>query len=327
MKKFLQEAFQHSQQFSQSVQDIKGRIDAGIKKLNSEKSSIKENLNIVDEVENGLKAIQENIDELKTVSQSRAQKDLLPPDLLQKTWKEMDSSLQKLAQLAGKRRAELQVDLSKEKENEQKQKSEAAAKVEAENKAVAEAKAKKEAEAKAKAEAESKAKAEAEAKAKAEAEAKAKAEAEAKLKAAAEAKSKVDIDAKSQAEKQEEQNKEREKIKNETESNAKSQQANLQKFLNDQAEVVKSITSIKSSVLEQTIPESSSESFVVQKSYIDKAISDHQNRNSDINDIKNKIQSVISSGKTMIAEGKCIFGINNIVYYCKEKNILLKLFF
>ena len=315
MKNFLQEAFQHSQQFSQSVQDIKGRIEAGIKKLNSDKSSIKENLNIVDEVENGLKTIQENINELKTVSQSRAQKDLLPPDVLQKTWKEMDSSLQKLAQLAGKRRAELQVDLSKEKENEEKQKSEAAAKVEAENKANAEAKAKAKEEAdtkakleaKAKAEAESRAKAEAEAKAKAEAEAKAKAEAEPKSKAAAEAKSKADIDAKSQTERQEKQNTEREKINNETESNAKTQHANLQKFLNDQAEVVKSITSIKSSVLEQTIPESSSESFVVQKSYIDKAISDHQNRNSDIGNIKDKIQSVIRSGETMIGEGKCIF--------------------
>ena len=119
MKQFLEDAFKHSTQFSQSIEDIKGQIHLSMDKINTERSTIKENLQVIDEIESEeVKTIKSNITELKAVSQSRAQKDLLPPDQLQKIWSEVDIMYNELVKNIDARRSMLQSQLRVQKDSE-----------------------------------------------------------------------------------------------------------------------------------------------------------------------------------------------------------------
>merc|ERR1712062_205786 len=176
MKESLQTAFDQSQQISKDVENIQSRIDHGIDTLLSNKPTVKENLQIVDELEAEIASLRKDMGDLV----DKQKTNLTENEQLQKSWKAVNSSFEMLQQNTDKRGSQLQENLRQQKELEEK------ARLEAESKA------KTEAEARTKAEAEAKAKADAEAKTKADAEAKARKDAEAKIKADAESKAKAE---------------------------------------------------------------------------------------------------------------------------------------
>ena len=335
MKESLQNAFDQSQQVSKDVENIQSRIDHGIDTLLTDKPTIKENLQIVDELEAEITSLRKDMGDLVN-----KQKGIFTQnDHLQKSWKAANSSLEMLQQNTDKRRSQLQQNLRQQKELEEKArleaeartKAEAKAKSEAESRAKseaeartkseAEARAKADAEARAKTEAEEKAKAKAaaEAKAKADAEAKAKTDAEAKAKEDAEAKRKAEAESKAKAEAEAKQRSEKEQLKSEiaaTQAKAdleavvktdqkEAERLKTEQFLKHQSELINSITSIKASLQNEIVPESSSESYIVLQSYIAKAITDHQNKRSEIDVIVEKAQSVIKCGDDMVHAGMC----------------------
>ena len=343
MKESLQNAFDQSQQVSKDVENIQSRIDHGIDTLLTDKPTIKENLQIVDELEAEITSLRKDMGDLVN-----KQKGIFTQnDHLQKSWKAANSSLEMLQQNTDKRRSQLQQNLRQQKELEEKARLEAEARTKAEAKAKSEAesRAKSEAESRAKSEAEARAKSEAEARAKADAEARAKTEAEekAKAKAAAEAKAKADAEAKAKtdaeakakedaeakrkaeaeskakAEAEAKQRSEKEQLKSEiaaTQAKAdleavvktdqkEAERLKTEQFLKHQSELINSITSIKASLKNEIVPESSSESYIVLQSYIAKAISDHQNKRSEIDVIVEKAQSVIKCGDDMVHAGMC----------------------
>ena len=320
MKESLQTAFDQSQQISKDVENIQSRIDHGIDTLLSNKPNIKENLQIVDELEAEIASLRKDIGDL--VHKQKA--NLTENEQFLKSWKAVNSSFEMLQQNTDKRRSQLQENLRQQKELEEK------ARLEAESKAKTEAAArtKAEAEARAKSEAEARTKAEAEAKAKADAEAKTKADAEAKTKARkdAEAKVKADAESKAKAEAELKQRSEKEQMKSEntatkinsdvkvstivktSDQKGEVEQLKMEKFLKHKSELITSITSIKASLQNEIVPESSSESYIVLQSYIAKAISDHQSKRSEIDVIVEKAQSVIKSGEEMIHTGMfCLY--------------------
>ena len=255
MKQFLEDAFKHSTQFSQSVEDIKGSIQLNMDKLNTDRSTIKENLQVIDEIESEVKTTKSNIAELKTVSQSRAQKDLLPPDQLQKIWGEVDIMYNELVKNIDTRRSMLQSQLRVQKDKEDEVRSEKEAK----------------------------------------------AASEAKIKAEAEAKE--EEQARIKAEKEEKDRQAKEKLEQDNLAKVNAVKEKEEKYQSELAELNTTINSIMSSLKEQKVPESSSESMVVQKSYIEKALADQQTIKSQIDDVMTKSKPVITKGETMLKEG------------------------
>ena len=255
MKQFLEDAFKHSTQFSQSVEDIKGSIQLNMDKLNTDRSTIKENLQVIDEIESEVKTTKSNIAELKTVSQSRAQKDLLPPDQLQKIWGEVDIMYNELVKNIDTRRSMLQSQLRVQKDKEDEVRSEKEAK----------------------------------------------AASEAKIKA--EAKAKEEEQARIKAEKEEKDRQAKEKLEQDNLAKVNAVKEKEEKYQSELAELNTTINSIMSSLKEQKVPESSSESMVVQKSYIEKALADQQTIKSQIDDVMTKSKPVITKGETMLKEG------------------------
>ena len=318
MKESLQTAFDQSQQISKDVENIQSRIDHGIDTLLSNKPTIKENLQIVDELEAEIVSLRKDIGDL--VHKQKA--NLTENEQFLKSWKAVNSSFEMLQQNTDKRRSQLQENLRQQKELEKKVRLEAESKAKTEaaarTKAEAEARAKSEAEARTKAEAEAKAKADAEAKTKADAEAKARKDAEAKVKADAESKAKAEAELKQRSEKEQMKS---ENTATKTNSDMKAstidktsdqkgeaEQLKMEKFLKHKSELITSITSIKASLQNEIVPESSSESYIVLQSYIAKAISDHQSKRSEIDVIVEKAQSVIKSGEEMIHTGMfCLY--------------------
>ena len=287
MKESHQTAFDQSQQVSKDVENIQSRIDHGIDTLLTNKPSIKENLQTVDELEATIASLRKDIGDLV----NKQKDNLTENEQLQKSWKAVNSSLEMLQQNTDKRRSQLQENLRQQKELEEK------TRLEADSKAKTEAKAKAEGEAREKSEAEARAKADTEARAKA------KAGAEAKAKADAEAKAREDAEIKAKAEAEVKQRSEKEQLKS-AEAIVKTDQK-MEQFLKHHSELINSITSIKTSLQNEIVPESSSESYIVLQSYIAKAIADHQNKRSEIDVIVEKAQSVIKSGDGMIHAGMC----------------------
>ena len=316
MKESLQTAFDQSQQISKDVENIQSRIDHGIDTLLSNKPTIKENLQIVDELEAEIASLRKDMGGL--VNKQKA--NLTENEQLQKSWKAVNSSFEMLQQNTDKRRSQLQENLRQQKELEEKARLEAESKAKTEaaarTKAEAEAKAKSEAEARTKAEAEAKAKADAEAKTKADA--KARKDAEAKIKADAECKAKAEAELKQRSEKEQMKSEntatktksdvEASTIAKTSDQKGEAEQLRMENFLKHKSELITSITSIKASLQNEIVPESSSESYIVLQSYIAKAISDHQSKRSEIDVIVEKAQSVIKSGEEMIHTGMfCLY--------------------